>query len=61
VAVAESYLSRSQEMNAGRARHLARRLLQLVGRSAPEFLDEVAGYSDPDLALRRALRVTESS
>ena len=60
VAVAESYLRRSREMNLGRSRHLARRLLRLVGESAPDYAAEVAAYEDPDLALRRALRVTET-
>lgn len=59
VAVAESFLRRSPELQPGRRRYLARRLLALVERDAPEQAAEVAGYSDPDLALRRALRVSE--
>jgi uncharacterized RDD family membrane protein YckC len=60
VALAEAYLRRSFEMNPGRSRFLARRLLRLVEQSAPDYLEEVAGYADPDLALRRVLRVTET-
>lgn len=59
VAVVESYLRRSEELQVGRRRHLARRILSLLERDAPEMVTEVAGYSDPDLALRRALRVAE--
>lgn len=59
VAVVESFLRRSEELQVGRRRHLARRILALLERDAPELAAEVEGYSDPDLALRRALRVTE--
>jgi uncharacterized RDD family membrane protein YckC len=59
VAVAEAYLRRSAEMSPGRQRLLARRLLALVRQTAPDYLEEVAGCSDPDLAVRRVLRILE--
>lgn len=59
VGLVESYLRRAPQLAPGRSRHLAGRLLELVDRDAPGFLDEVRSYSDPELALRRAFDVRE--
>jgi uncharacterized RDD family membrane protein YckC len=59
VALAESYLRRSAELEEERRLEVGRRLLALVGRDAPELVAEVADYGDPELALRRALEVRE--
>jgi uncharacterized RDD family membrane protein YckC len=59
VALAESYLRRSAELEEERRLAVGRRLLALVARDAPELAAEVARYGDPELALRRALEVRE--
>lgn len=59
VALAESYLRRSAELEEERRLDVGRRLLALVGRDAPELVAEVAEYGDPELALRRALDVRQ--
>lgn len=61
VAVVESYLRRAPGLDPDRSRYLAGRLLQLLARDAPDFAAEVGTYNDAELALRRALRVTETS
>lgn len=59
IGLVESYLRRSPALDPERSRHLAGRLLELVDRDAPGFLDEVRSYSDPELALRRAFDARE--
>ncbi len=59
VAVVESYLKRAREMQPDQALYLARRLLKLVERDAPEFLTGVDVADDPQGALRQALAVKE--